>query len=229
MQRQPPERVECAVARRRAGPRPAASSGVNSAGSSGPSATRAAPVSVAQSSSSAGSSPSASASASARTSRPSASVLLISTVSPCACGARRPGRKALPPMLFSTAGISRRRRTGKRQRHDHRASASITAAPPMSFFISSMLLDGLMSSPPVSKHTPLPTSVSFGAAGSPQVRSIRRGARALARPTAWTAGIVLGEQVVADDRSGSRRRSARRPRPPRPRPARPGRDRWRAC
>ena len=31
----------------------------------------------------------------------------------------------------------------------------------MSFFMSSMLLDGLMSSPPVSKQTPLPTSVSF--------------------------------------------------------------------
>ena len=69
-----------------------------------------------------------------------------------------------------------------------RASASISAAPPMSFFIISMPLDGLMSSPPVSKHTPLPTSVTLGAAGSPQRRSIRRGARSLARPTAWTAG-----------------------------------------
>jgi hypothetical protein len=64
------------------------------------------------------------------------------------------------------------------------AAASTVAAPPMSFFIISMPLDGLMSSPPESKHTPLPTSVTFGSAGLPQVRSISRGASADARPTA---------------------------------------------
>ena len=37
------------------------------------------------------------------------------------------------------------------------------AAPPMSFFISPIEAGGLMSSPPVSKQTPLPTSVTFGA------------------------------------------------------------------
>ena len=58
----------------------------------------------------------------------------------------------------------------------------------MSFFISSMAVSGLMSSPPLSKHTPLPTSVTLGAAGSPQVMSIRRGGRAAARPTAWIRG-----------------------------------------
>ena len=44
-----------------------------------------------------------------------------------------------------------------------RASVSAVAAPPMSFFISSMPDAGLMSRPPVSKVTPLPTSVTFGA------------------------------------------------------------------
>ena len=44
------------------------------------------------------------------------------------------------------------------------------------------------SSPPVSKHTPLPTKVTFGAALSPQTMSTRRGARVLARPTAWIVG-----------------------------------------
>ncbi len=68
------------------------------------------------------------------------------------------------------------------------ASASTQAAPPMSFFMISMPLDGLMSRPPVSKHTPLPTSVILGSAGLPQAMSIRRGARADARPTAWISG-----------------------------------------
>ena len=51
----------------------------------------------------------------------------------------------------------------------------------MSFFMISMPLSGLMSSPPVSKHTPLPTSVIFGccriAPGEvDQARRARRGA-----------------------------------------------------
>ena len=47
-----------------------------------------------------------------------------------------------------------------------------------------------MSSPPVSKQTPFPTSVTFGCAGSPQVRSMSRGARdgVAAAPTAWIRG-----------------------------------------
>ena len=61
-----------------------------------------------------------------------------------------------------------------------------------------------MSSPPVSKHTPLPTSVTFGAAGSPQVRSIRRGARAAARPTAWISGKFCLSNAVADGRLNAR-------------------------
>jgi hypothetical protein len=58
----------------------------------------------------------------------------------------------------------------------------------MSFFMFSMPASDLMSSPPVSKHTPLPTSVIFGAAGSPQPMSISRGARGEAWPTAWISG-----------------------------------------
>jgi hypothetical protein len=62
------------------------------------------------------------------------------------------------------------------------------AAPPMSFFMSAMPEAGLMSSPPVSKQTPLPTNVTFGARTGPQVKSMRRGARGLALPTAWIIG-----------------------------------------
>ena len=45
------------------------------------------------------------------------------------------------------------------------ASASAAAAPPMSFFMISMALAGLMSRPPVSKQMPLPTSVTRGRRG----------------------------------------------------------------
>ena len=68
------------------------------------------------------------------------------------------------------------------------ARPSACAAPPMSFFISFMPASLLRSSPPVSKHTPLPTTVILGASASPQVRSISRGGRVLARPTAWISG-----------------------------------------
>ena len=50
--------------------------------------------------------------------------------------------------------------------------------------IISIPLEGLMSSPPVSKQTPLPTRVSFLCFGFPHVKSIKRGRRSLAMPTA---------------------------------------------
>ena len=45
-----------------------------------------------------------------------------------------------------------------------------------------------MSRPPVSKATPLPTRVTRGASALPQVKSMRRGGVAEARPTAWIIG-----------------------------------------
>ena len=94
------------------------------------------------------------------------------------------GRNALLATAFSTAGISTRNRSFSAASITICASASTFAAPPMSFFINSMPLDGFRSSPPVSKQTPLPTSVTFGWAGSPQEKSISRGARLDAMPTA---------------------------------------------
>ena len=73
-----------------------------------------------------------------------------------------------------------------------------------------------MSSPPVSKHTPLPTSVTLGSPASPQRRSISRGARlAAARPTAWMSGKFCfsrssptidadGRAVLLGERAGRR-------------------------
>ena len=92
--------------------------------------------------------------------------------------------RAEPEIAFSTAGMSTRSRSLVPRSISICASASMQAAPPISFFMLSMPLSGLISSPPVSKHTPLPTSVILGWVGSPQEMSIRRGARAAARPTA---------------------------------------------
>jgi hypothetical protein len=164
------------------------SSSVKNGGRSGPSATRAAPVRVARLTISSGASSSASASASASTSRPSASVLLTSTVSPLRLRRMSPGRKALPEIAFSTAGISTRSRSRSPSVMIARARPSAVAAPPMSFFIRPIEAPGLMLSPPVSKHTPLPTSVTFGASEGPQTSSTSRGSAAAARPTAWIIG-----------------------------------------
>mmetsp|Transcript_24391 Transcript_24391/g.68634 ORF Transcript_24391/g.68634 Transcript_24391/m.68634 type:complete len:218 (-) Transcript_24391:863-1516(-) len=159
-------------------------------GTSVPSATRPAPVSVAQSTSKSGASLQASTSASASTRRPSASVLPISVVLPFLATRTSPGRNASPEIAFSTAGTRTRKRTGSCASMTIAARPSTCAAPPMSFFIVSIAAAGLMSRPPVSKQTPLPTSVTFGASSDPQVRSIRRGCcfGPAARPTAWIWG-----------------------------------------
>jgi hypothetical protein len=106
-------------------------------------------------------------------------------------GPTSPGRKALPEMALSTAGISSCRFTGSFNAMTMVARPSALAAPPMSFFIQRMPSAGLRSRPPESKHTPLPTSVSRGWRGLPQFSSIKRGARLEARPTACTAGKPL--------------------------------------
>ncbi len=68
------------------------------------------------------------------------------------------------------------------------ANPNTCALPPISFFIINMPAAPLRSRPPVSKQTPLPTSVTFGSPVRPHFRSMRRGARLDARPTAWIAG-----------------------------------------
>ena len=91
------------------------------------------------------------------------------------------------------------------------ARARAVAAPPMSFFIRYMPLDGLMSRPPVSKQTPLPTSVTFGASSGPQ-RKIDEPWR-LRRGTAdrMDEREILLEQIVAerDRRFGAELRGER--------------------
>ena len=77
-----------------------------------PSATSIVPVSVARSSRCVGSSVRAWRSASARTSRPSASVLLISIVVPSEARTTSPGRVAWPESMFSVAATTANARNG---------------------------------------------------------------------------------------------------------------------
>ena len=117
-----------------------------------------APVSVARSTTTSG--PKVSCAhqiASHSTSRPSASVLITSTVWPFMVVTTSPGRWALPSGIFST-----RPTTPTTCALDLRAAiaciAPVTApAPPMSHFMSSMPAGGFRLMPPVSKVTPLPT------------------------------------------------------------------------
>mmetsp|Transcript_5854 Transcript_5854/g.15009 ORF Transcript_5854/g.15009 Transcript_5854/m.15009 type:complete len:208 (+) Transcript_5854:464-1087(+) len=161
------------------------------AATSVPKATLPAPVSVAQSMTRSGDSSQAATSASARTSLPSASVLPISDVRPLRAVSTSPGRKAPPEMEFSTAQTSTRRSTSRPSLMTMWARPRTCPPPPMSFFIFPMAAAGLMSSPPVSKHTPLPTSATFlPPPPAPHRISINRGAclGSAARPTACTWG-----------------------------------------
>ena len=134
----------------------------NSAGRSGPSAIRAAPVRVAKSTISSG------LSSAARVER------VGEDQPPLGVGIVDLDGQALA-RLDDVAGavggaghriLDRRDQQMQPDRQalggDQPASASAWAAPPMSFFISRMPLAGLRSSPPLSKHTPLPTIATRG-------------------------------------------------------------------
>ena len=103
--------------------------------------------------------------ASARISRPSASVFRISIVLPESDVTISPGRCALLPGIFSTAGTMPVTAIAGFS-CAMACMAPITAAPPaMSYFIFSMPSEGLMEMPPVSKVTPLPMSAEMRLAG----------------------------------------------------------------
>ena len=68
-----------------------------------------------------------------------------------------PGRVALPPGMFSQVGTIMVRLIGRAMRATARMVPMTPAAPPMSYFISSISAAGLSEMPPVSKVMPLPT------------------------------------------------------------------------
>ena len=134
-----------------------------------------------------GSSSQASVIASARTSRPSASVLPTSTGVPARVSMTSSGRIDFADTAFSAVGTRTRSLTGSAAVITAAARPSTVAAPPISFFISSMAFEGFRSRPPESKVIPLPIRVMEGPL-SPQLMSIRRGATSAARPTVSMAG-----------------------------------------
>ena len=162
-----------------------------------PVATICAPVSVAMSttSSASTSSPDANATPSARTSLPSASVLLISTLRPLLHSRTSSGRNAAGPTAFSATHKTQCRSPPPRL--DPSGSSvtaalnapSAAAAPPRSVFMPGMPVLPLICNPPVSKVIPLPTSAVEHAAASPWPRWHRctsagsRPSRAAAAPT----------------------------------------------
>ena len=119
-------------------------------------------------------------------SRPSASVLITSTVLPDALFSTSPGLMARPPGMFSAIGITPMTRIGAFSSASARMAHATAAPPAMSSFMRSMSAAGLMEMPPVSNVMPLPTSPSTGdarrAGGSYRIDT-RRGGSALPRPT----------------------------------------------
>ena len=98
--------------------------------------------------------------ASARISRPSASVLPISTVLPEKLVTMSPGRVERPETMFSTSGITPTMRRLSLSAAAVSRVAVTAAAPAISHFMSPMDGPVLMLRPPESKVTPLPTSTT---------------------------------------------------------------------
>jgi hypothetical protein len=76
-----------------------------------------------------------------------------------------PGLCALPSGMFSAAHTTAITRTFGLSSAMARMAPSMAAPPAMSYFISSILSEGLMEMPPVSKVMPLPTRPSTGPVG----------------------------------------------------------------
>ncbi len=68
-----------------------------------------------------------------------------------------PGRVASPSGMFSAAATTATRWIGSPSSQTVFIAPNTLAAPPMSYFISSMLAPGFREIPPVSKVMPLPT------------------------------------------------------------------------
>ena len=82
--------------------------------------------------------------------RPSASVLVTSTVLPERIVSTSPGRIAVPDGMFSAIGAYVVTVIGSSSAATAKVAAMTEAAPPMSYFIVAIELPGLMLSPPES-------------------------------------------------------------------------------
>ena len=116
------------------------------------------------------------------TKRPSASVLMISTVSPFMDFTTSPGRIAVPEGMFSASPTSPTTLAFALRNASARMVPATTPAPPMSMVMSSMPAAGFSEIPPVSNTTPLPTSASGAASLSPPFHFITTTLEGLADP-----------------------------------------------
>mmetsp|Transcript_24059 Transcript_24059/g.44300 ORF Transcript_24059/g.44300 Transcript_24059/m.44300 type:complete len:238 (-) Transcript_24059:5924-6637(-) len=107
-----------------------------------------------------------------RTKRPSASVLMISTVSPFIEATTSPGRVAFPEGMFSTKPTRPTTLALALRSASARIVPATTPAPPMSMVMSSMPPAGFRLMPPVSKTTPLPTSANGASPSVPPFHCI---------------------------------------------------------
>ena len=142
-----------------------------------PSAMICAPVRVATSSTQSGSSSMARARASAMTRRPSASVLVTSTVVPSRIVTISLGRWASAVGMFSARASQASTRTPSSRRAAASTAPRTVAAPAMSDFISGMEAEGLRDRPPESKVIPLPISAMrcAGFSGTQETRTRKGG------------------------------------------------------
>ena len=108
-------------------------------------------------------------SASHSTSRPSASVFRISMVWPDMLVTTSPGLVARPEGMFSAQATTATMFRGKSNCVTACITPMTVAAPPMSYFISSMPAPGFRLIPPVSKVMPLPTK-AIGASSPPLLK-----------------------------------------------------------
>mmetsp|Transcript_1949 Transcript_1949/g.6101 ORF Transcript_1949/g.6101 Transcript_1949/m.6101 type:complete len:204 (-) Transcript_1949:461-1072(-) len=124
--------------------------------------------------------------ASASTSRPSASVFVISTVEPFNDRTMHDGMTAFGPTAFSASAKTLTKLTGSCKRAMASVIPNTAAAPIMSICIVSMLPNGFTLSPPVSMVTPFPTTAVVDLLfGFPLYsRTTKRGGRTAPCPTA---------------------------------------------
>ena len=116
------------------------------------------------------------------TKRPSASVLITSTVSPFIEVTTSPGRTAFPDGIFSTNPTNPTTFALAPRNAKVRIVPATTPAPPMSIVISSIPPAGLMLIPPVSKTTPFPTSAKGASPSTPPFHSITTTLEGLSEP-----------------------------------------------
>ena len=119
---------------------------------------------------------------SARTKRPSASVLMISTVSPFMDFTTSPGRVAVLEGMFSTRPTRPTTFALALRRASARMTPDTTPAPPMSMVMSSIPAAGLRLIPPVSNTTPLPTKAKGAASAAPPFQRMTTTLDGLAEP-----------------------------------------------